>query len=185
MTTDAIEGGRVGLHKGGAARSATDARTTAAFEAAVGTHYDALVRRLTAVLRDGGAAEDLAQETYLRAYQAWERFDGADVRGWLYTIGLRLAFNERRRLKRFMGAVHRVEPRPVAEPSDPDLWAALGRLDPRTRSALLLNAVDGYSQREIASMLGVAEGTVSSWLSRGRAVLRAELGARGDPNDHP
>jgi DNA-directed RNA polymerase specialized sigma24 family protein len=45
--------------------------------------------------------------------------------------------------------------------------------------------VDGYSQREIASMLGVAEGTVSSWLSRGRAVLRAELGARGDPNDHP
>ena len=139
-------------------------------------HYDALVRRLFTVLRDQGAAEDLAQETYLRAYQAWDRFDGADVRGWLYTIALRLAFNERRRVKRLLGALQRVEPRPITEPSDPDLWAALGRLDPRTRSALLLNAVDGYTQREIATIMGVAEGTVSSWLSRGRAVLREELG---------
>jgi RNA polymerase sigma-70 factor (ECF subfamily) len=46
----------------------------------------------------------------------------------------------------------------------------------RTRSALLLNAVDGYTQREIATMLEVPEGTVASWISRGRAALRADLG---------
>ena len=52
---------------------------------------------------------------------------------------------------------------------------SLRGLDVRTRSALLLNIVDGYTQREIAAMLGVPEGTVASWLSRGRATLRQEL----------
>jgi DNA-directed RNA polymerase specialized sigma24 family protein len=44
--------------------------------------------------------------------------------------------------------------------------------------------VDGYSQREIAAMLGVAEGTVSSWLSRGKAALRDELGDRRTADEH-
>jgi DNA-directed RNA polymerase specialized sigma24 family protein len=44
------------------------------------------------------------------------------------------------------------------------------------RSALLLNVVDGYTQAEIARMLAVPEGTVASWISRGRAALRWELG---------
>ena len=80
--------------------------------ASVGPHYPALVRRLTAIMRDRETALDLAQETYLRAYRAWDRFDGADERAWLYTIGLRLAFNERRRLLRWRGLLNR-------PPSDP------------------------------------------------------------------
>ena len=64
------------------------------FTATVEQHYPGLVRRLTAVVGDHESALDLAQETYLRAYRAWDRFDGADSRAWLYTIGLRLAFNE-------------------------------------------------------------------------------------------
>ena len=58
---------------------------------------------------------------------------------------------------------------------DPDLVAALRRLDVRTRSALLLHSVDGYTHREIAAILSVPEGTVASWISRGRAALRADL----------
>jgi RNA polymerase sigma-70 factor (ECF subfamily) len=65
------------------------------FTDAVEPHYAGLVRRLTVVVGDLHAGQDLAQETYLRAYRAWDRFDGRDIRGWLYTIGLRLAFNER------------------------------------------------------------------------------------------
>ena len=61
-------------------------------------------------------------------------------------------------------------------PTDPDLWAALRGLEPRTRTALLLNVLDGYTQAEIGAMLGVPEGTVASWLSRGRSALRKELG---------
>ena len=65
----------------------------------------------------------------------------------------------------------------MARSADPDLWAALGTLDGRTRSALLLNVLDGYTQAEIAAMLGVAEGTVAGWISRGRSALRKELGS--------
>jgi DNA-directed RNA polymerase specialized sigma24 family protein len=61
---------------------------------------------------------------------------------------------------------------------DPDLWAAIGRLEPRVRACLLANVLDGYTQREIAAMLVVPWGTVASWLSRARASLREELTLR-------
>jgi RNA polymerase sigma-70 factor (ECF subfamily) len=147
----------------------------AAFEVAVRPHYASLVRRLVVVLGSEHDAEDVAQDAYLRAFRSWDRFDGTDVRAWLYTIGLRLAFNHLRRHRRWLAAIQRIEPRTWTDPADPDLWAALRGLDIRTRSALLLNVVDGYTQREIAVMLAVPEGTVASWLSRGRARLREEL----------
>ncbi len=152
------------------ARDAQDA-----FEAAVRPHYANLVRRLVLVLGDPHDAEDVAQDAYLKAYRSWDRFDGVDVRAWLYTIALRLAFNQLRGRRRWLAAIGRIEPRPWADPADPDLSAALGTLDVRTRSALLLNLVDGYTQAEIARMLSVPEGTVASWISRGRATLRREL----------
>jgi RNA polymerase sigma-70 factor (ECF subfamily) len=153
------------------ARDAQDA-----FEAAVRPHYANLVRRLVLVLGDPHDAEDVAQDAYLKAYRSWDRFDGVDVRAWLYTIALRLAFNQLRGRRRWLAAIARIEPRTWADPADPDLSAVLGTLDPRTRSALLLNVVDGYTQAEIARMLSVPEGTVASWISRGRAILRRELG---------
>jgi hypothetical protein len=65
----------------------------ATFESAARPHYDQLVRRLIVILGDRQEAEDIAQDTYLRAFRSWPRFDGKDVRGWLHTIALRLAFN--------------------------------------------------------------------------------------------
>jgi RNA polymerase sigma factor (sigma-70 family) len=59
--------------------------------------------------------------------------------------------------------------------ADPDLWRALSRLDRRTRAALVLTVVEGYSQEEAAAALGVARGTLASWLSRARAGLREAL----------
>jgi RNA polymerase sigma-70 factor (ECF subfamily) len=146
------------------------------FESAVAPHYAGLVRRLTAVVRDPEAAKDLAQEAYLRAYRAWDRFDGSDSRAWLHTIGLRLAFNERDRRGRWgrlLGG--RGEPATWVEPGDRDLHEALGSLRREHRAALLLNVVDGYTQAEIAAMLEVAPGTVASWLSRAKAQLREAL----------
>ena len=156
-------------------RAAATKGDPAAFEAAVRPHYANLVRRLVLVLGDPADAEDVAQEAYLKAFRSWERFDGNDVRAWLYTIALRLAFNHLRGRRRWLAAIGRIEVRPWRDPSDPDLWAALGTLDPRTRSALLLNVVDGYTQAEIGRILSVPEGTVASWISRGRATLRREL----------
>lgn len=151
-------------------------RASDAFEAAVSPHYAGLVRRLTAVVRDPEAGQDLAQEAYLRAFRAWDRFDGTDSRAWLHTIGLRLAFNERDRRRRWSRLMaDRSAGQPWVVPEDHALHDALGTLSREQRAALLLNAVDGYTQAEIAAMLEVPTGTVASWLSRAKAQLREAL----------
>jgi RNA polymerase sigma-70 factor (ECF subfamily) len=141
-------------------------------------HYAGVVKRLTLVLGSVEDARDVAQEAYLRAYRSWSRFDGADVRAWLYTIALRLAFNELRSRRRWLSALRRLEPKRWIDPADPDLSAALAGLDGRSRAALLLTIVDGYTQAEAAAILGVPVGTLSSWLTRGRERLRQVLDAK-------
>jgi RNA polymerase sigma-70 factor (ECF subfamily) len=144
-------------------------------EAAIDRYYGPLVRRLTLIVRDSQEAADLAQSACARALEQRARFDGRDPRGWLYSIGINLALNELRRRRRWAW-------RSVAEADatwairvDPDLWSALGELDPRARAALLMNVLDGYSQAEIAAAMGVPAGTVASWLSRSKRRLRERL----------
>ena len=179
--TRAEAGPRPPANRQDGAEPAQAAAGARAFEAAVEEHYAGLVRRMVLVLGDPEEAKDVAQEAYLAAFRAWDRFDGADARAWLHTIALRLAFNRLRGRRRWLAVFRRLAPAPWVDPPDPDLWAALRALDARTRSALLLNVVDGYTQAEIGRMLGVAEGTVASWLSRGRATLRQRL-ADEDPS---
>jgi RNA polymerase sigma-70 factor (ECF subfamily) len=146
------------------------------FADTVAEHYPGLVRRLTLVVGDREGGEDLAQDAYLRAYRAWERFDGGDVRGWLHTIGLRLAFNERDRRRRFTRIFgRRTEAEAWVDPHDPHLTDALRTLNRQQRAALLLNAVDGYTQAEIALILDAPAGTVASWISRAKAQMRKAL----------
>jgi len=147
----------------------------ASFEALAWPLYGPLLRRLVLVVGNAHDAEDVAQETYLRAFRAWPRFDGRDVRAWLFTIALRLAFNQLRGRRRWLRRAGGSEATTWDDGVDPDLLAALRELEPRRRSALLLNAVDGYTQAEVARILGVPEGTVASWISRDRATLRARL----------
>jgi RNA polymerase sigma-70 factor (ECF subfamily) len=147
----------------------------------VDPHYAGLVQRLTLVLHDAEDARDVAQETYLRAWQAWDRFEGADARGWLHTIGLRLAFNRRRSRQRGIAILPRAGAKeaPTWVPGERlDLWAALGDLRPVERAALLLNVLDGYTQAEIAEILGAPPGTVGGWIV---AAKRRARGALAEP----
>ncbi len=144
-------------------------------EAELVAAYPLLVRRLTLVLHDGDEAQDVAQAAFARALERRSRFHGGDARGWLYTIGLRLAFNELRRRRRLVALPDEGGPT-WAMQSDPDLWAALAQLDPQQRAAIVLSTLDGYTHAEIATILGVRTGTVSSWLSRSKERLRGLLG---------
>lgn len=144
-------------------------------EAELVAAYPFLVRRLTLVLRDGDEAQDVAQAAFARALERRRLFRGGDARGWLYTIGLRLAFNELRRRRRLVTLSDESVPT-WAMRSEPDLWLALAQLDPRQRAALVLSTLDGFTHKEIAETLGVRTGTVSSWLSRSKERLRDVLG---------
>ena len=137
--------------------------------------YPPLVRRLTIVLRDADGAQDVAQAAFARALEQRHRFRGGDARAWFYTIGLRLAFTELRRRRRLAPLPAGGEPT-WAMASQPDLWLALAQLDPPQRAALVLSTLDGYTHAEIARLLGVRTGTVSSWLSRSKERLRDLLG---------
>jgi RNA polymerase sigma-70 factor (ECF subfamily) len=150
------------------------------FAESVDQHYTGLVRRLALVLHDADEAQDIAQETYLRAWRSWDRFDGTDARAWLHTIGLRLAFNRRRgrnRLTAWLGGQSHAMP--VWVPGERvDLWRALSGLRPEERAALLLNIVDGYTQAEIAVLLNIPPGTVAGWIANAKRHLRDALADR-------
>lgn len=144
-------------------------------EAELVAAYPSLARRLTIVLRDPDEAQDVAQSAFARAIERRDTFRGGDVRAWLYTIGIRLALNEIRRRHRLVELSEAPEPTWAIE-SEPDLWLALAQLDRPQRAALVLSTLDGYTHAEIARILGVREGTVSSWLSRSKDRLRTVLG---------
>ena len=113
-------------------------------------------------------------------------FEAGDARAWLYTIALRLAFNHIRRHRRWReDAGTTASLRPGAIPaSTRDLLGCPPRPGCRARrSALLLNAVDGYTQREIAAMRDVPEGTVqaASHADGDICGLRPDHGQRLEP----
>lgn len=144
----------------------------------VRTERSWLVRRIALVVRDVDTAEDLAQESLARLARAWPIPEPTGVRRWLATVGVRLAIDERRRRRRWGFFSVREQDASWAMTTDPDLWRALGDLDARTRAALVLTVLDGFSQDEAAALLGVPRGTLSSWLSRARDRLRPILEER-------
>lgn len=141
-------------------------------EAAFRAHEPWLVRRLALVVGDAEEARDLAQQVFLRATERWPLPPEQDIARWLAVVGLRLALNERRRRKRWGFLAIREADASWALEVNPDLWKALLALDVRTRAALVLTVLDGYTQDEVAAVLGVPRGTVASWLSRARDRLR-------------
>jgi RNA polymerase sigma-70 factor (ECF subfamily) len=79
-----------------------------AWEALVRRYQDAVFRLAYLVLRDGGEAEDVAQETFVRAYLALERFEsGRPLRPWLMRIAINLARNRRRSIGRYLAYLRR------------------------------------------------------------------------------
>lgn len=137
-------------------------------------------------------AEDLVQESLIRAFRALDSFDGRHPRAWLLTIVRHTHLNMSRRQRPDpvddweMLREHRPAFGPATQSSaeqthldqsfSDELTTALDGLDPRFRAAVLLVDVYDLSYAEAAAALGVPVGTVMSRLSRARNRLRAALG---------
>lgn len=138
-------------------------------------------------------AEDLVQETMIRAFGAIDRFDGRHPRAWLLTILRRTHLNMHRRqrpstvgdwevlhhARPAFGDTHApsAEDRALAEDLDPALRTAMAALDERFRAAVVLVDVHDLSYADAAAVLDVPVGTIMSRLSRARTRLRAALAA--------
>jgi RNA polymerase sigma-70 factor, ECF subfamily len=181
--------------------AAAEARDRSRFEEEALSHAEHLYR--IAVRLTGGrqAAEDLVQETYLRAFRAWRSYrPGTNLAAWLATIMRNANLDELRRQSR----------RPVQEPLDDDgdyylynrlaqagplpqdevlarlsgtaIVSALAELPPTFREVVVLVDVGDFSYADAAEILGIPIGTVMSRLYRGRRALKRALadGAGGE-----
>jgi RNA polymerase sigma-70 factor, ECF subfamily len=153
--------------------------------------YPKIYRTMLAVLGDPAAAEDCAQDAFVSAFRAWSRWrPDAPAEAWLHRIAINAAVSyERKERLRTIGAILRRMGRPAAGPDpaelalDRDLVAALRRLAPRLRAALVLRHYHGYTNREIAKAIGTSERTVNKRLRKAAERMRALLS--GDETRFP
>jgi RNA polymerase sigma-70 factor (ECF subfamily) len=148
------------------------------------------VWRFCAHVVDPASADDLAQETYLRAIPALRKFRGdAPVRGWLLTIARRTcaAEIETRTKSRELSALLAAEsaaglPRSVPEPgAQTAVSLLLAALEPDRRAAFVLTQMIGCSYAEAAEVCGCPVGTIRSRVARARADLDAMLAEPAGP----
>jgi RNA polymerase sigma factor (sigma-70 family) len=162
----------------------------ARFEAQVLPHLDAAYRFARWLARSPLEADDLVQETFLRAFRGFDSLRGEDVKAWLLTIVRNCHATALRQQQRRATVSLPDEPAAhsaadtVAAVPDPEsaslaaedrrtLERLIAALAPEHREVLLLREMEDLSYREIAVVTGVPIGTVMSRLARARAALRS------------
>jgi RNA polymerase sigma-70 factor (ECF subfamily) len=174
----------------------TPSTRPAAFEQAALDLVDALYATALRLTRNPADAEDLVQDTYVKAFRAADRFEpDTNLKAWLFTILHNTFLNTRRRAsKEPLVDSETVEQAPapdsgpqaspeqllLRETLDADLQAALDSLPDAFRQAVWLRDVEEFSYQEIADMLQVPVGTVMSRISRGRHLLYQRLVGRSE-----
>ena len=156
-------------------------KTDDAFETLIRRYEQPICSYLLRLTGDSARAQDLAQETFLRAYQAlcegdrWE-----NPRAWLYRVASRLATDDyrRRRLLRWLplwnidGEKHTDETIEDTMAEQMAVRATLAALAPKYRVPLVLYVCEGYSVAEVAEILGISVSAVKMRLSRARKKFR-------------
>ena len=161
------------------------------FHDAAMLHIDSLYGAAMRLTRNPSDAEDLVQDTYLKAFRFVDQFEtGTNLKAWLHTILHNTFLNMRRRAGRdpltadsdvvensaATGAQSETpEQILMRDTLDADLQSAIDALPDVFRQAVWLRDVEEFSYKEIAEMLGVAPGTVMSRISRGRRMLYERL----------
>lgn len=153
------------------------------FDEFYSANYLRLTVQIYAYLGDQHEAQDLVQEAFCRAYSRWKTVGGyAEPLAWVRRVAWNLATSRFRKQKTAVNFLRKQREEHVEGPS-PDrvaLTRALSKIPEHHRRAVVLYYLGQLSVTEIALQEGVAEGTVKSWLSRGRAALGNQLtGERG------
>ncbi|GHJ50675.1 DNA-directed RNA polymerase sigma-70 factor [Catellatospora sp. TT07R-123] len=171
---------------------ASDRRSTgpagdAAFEECYAAHFHSLTLQLNAYVGNLAEAQDMVQEAFCRALARWDSIAVyADPPAWVRRVAWNLATSGWRRRRTALNFLLRQREEHVAEPN-PDrvaLTRALATLPATQRRACVLFYIAQLTISEIAEQEGVAEGTVKSWLHRGRTTLAAQLAeARKEPEN--
>jgi len=168
-----------------------------AFEAEALASLDSLYRTALRLTHDPADAEDLVQDTYLKAFRAADRFvPGTNLRAWLFTILHNTARNRARDRAREAvdvdseiveraadtqgaaaggGRFETPETLLLRDALTPELQEAIDQLPPAFREAVWLRDVEEFSYAEIAAVLEIPIGTVMSRISRGRRLLFERL----------
>jgi RNA polymerase sigma-70 factor (ECF subfamily) len=181
----------------GAAR-AGDAQ---AFGLLVRRHQRRVYRLAVHLLKSGAEAEDVTQETFVRAYGALDRFDGrSEPFTWIYRICVNLSLNALRarktrkatppddpRIEALLIDTHPSGASPARSSSDRELGRALvegiDKLSDTLRTTLVLVCIDGLSHADAGEVLGCPEGTVAWRVHEARRKLRGMLAERGFEDD--
>ncbi len=158
------------------------------FELTMWPHMRAAYNLARWLVRNDHDAEDIVQESFLKAYKAQESFRGNEARTWMLSIVRNTAMDFLRRYKS-SGTITLDQPGFEPEDDSPDaervllersrrdqLRRAISRLEPEFREALVLREIEGLSYKQIAAVLNIPMGTVMSRLSRARNQLLVELG---------
>jgi RNA polymerase sigma factor (sigma-70 family) len=147
---------------------------------------DRLVLQVAAVCGDPSEAMDHVQEAFIRAWSAWERIGKyEDPEGWVRRVANNRAIGRWRRARRLVPqSEHDLARHDLAAidllPGQNVAITALQTLPVDQRRALVLHHVVGLSVAEVSAEMSAPEGTVKSWLARGRIRLAAALTAEGE-----
>ena len=173
--------------------AAWQAGDDSAFEELVGRHQKRVFGLLMRMMGSRDEAEDVAQEAFISLYRHGKRFRSeALFSTFVYRVAANAALNRRRTLGRARARLEKLAVRQAAgddlpqQPRDPEdstlgseltqrVRQALDALSPSLRMPVILYDIEGLSYAEIASVLGVAEGTVKSRIHRARRALREQL----------
>jgi RNA polymerase sigma-70 factor (ECF subfamily) len=145
--------------------------------------YPGLVHTLVLAIGNVDVATEAASEAFARALQHWGRVSlMRSPTGWTYTVALNIARRTLRRTRLEALLLRRRATAPPVREDSLEVWDAVQRLPLRQRTAVALHYLSDLPQREVAAVMGIAEGTVAATLSEARRHLAAMLG-QSDPKE--
>jgi len=130
------------------------------------------------ILRDIEEAKDSVQEAFLQAFQNLEKFDQKrSFKNWLFSIAYKRAIDRRRRIIFFLKRIREIKrnEEKAHEQNKDEVWEMLEKLNSKEKTAILLQALEGFTAKEIGDVIGCSENTVRVHIFNARRKLKKLL----------